>query len=125
MQQSRTDCWSDPWRMKDAQQGKHDHRSERRQRCAPRPSGGEIELSMRRYREGSRLTDAMARTIQLVQERFVKITEWQHSDPATRLATTRTTAFLGYLFAPGGHRRRCSGTIASSCNPRKLSCLTQ
>jgi hypothetical protein len=31
MQQSRTDRQSDPWRMKDAQQGKHDHRSERRQ----------------------------------------------------------------------------------------------
>ncbi len=28
---------------------------------------------------------------------------------------------LGHLFAPGGHRRRWSGTIASLCNPRKLS----
>jgi len=28
---------------------------------------------------------------------------------------------LDQLFAPGGHRRRWSGTIASLCNPRKLS----
>ena len=28
---------------------------------------------------------------------------------------------LGQFFAPGGHRRRWSGTIASLWNPRKLS----
>jgi len=28
---------------------------------------------------------------------------------------------LGQLFAPGGHRRRWSGTIASLCNPKPNS----
>ena len=31
MQQSRTHRQSDSWRMKDSQQGQHDHRSKRRQ----------------------------------------------------------------------------------------------
>jgi len=32
--------------------------------------------------------------MQLVQKGFVKITEWQHSDLATRLATTREDGIL-------------------------------
>jgi hypothetical protein len=43
------------------------------------------------------------------------------SVPALAISAIAASEPLGHLFAPGGHRRRWSGTIASFCNPRKLS----
>ena len=108
MQQSRTDRQSDPWRTKDAQQGKHDHRSERRQqslrfaRLAPSSS----RLHTQRPKHVSDVPDAHSGKI---LRHDLPRRGRRHFEP------------LGHLIAPGGHRRHWSGTVVSLCNPRKLS----